>query len=292
MNVLLDQGLVQDDAFYYYVIARHIIEQGASSFDGINLTNGFHPLWEAICLPVFYFWNGDAPVRVMLGIACVFDLLSLVFFYHILSRVIKNPYVVLSGVAILAFHGTIIRTWFNGLETALSIFSLLWLLHQFLNIRLKNTSTLNDHLWLGFIAAFSFLSRTDNAVVIAVLFSFLYFPRFFTHREFKNGLAASGIFLILVSLWLAWNILHFGSIIQISGQIRDNTWLVDSLTEPRPFYMELLYGIWISLTPIRIVFEKMFSPGLSAPLPGFFIWHCFFRLSIWCKKRTLISKTT
>jgi len=270
MNILLDQGLVQDDAFYYYVIARHILEQSVSSFDGINLTNGFHPLWQAICLPVFYFWSGDTPVRVMLGIACVFDLLSLVFFYHILSRVIKNPYVVLSGVAILAFHGTIIRTWFDGLETALSIFSLLWLLHQFLNIRLKNTSTLRDHLWLGLIAAFSFLARTDNAVVIVVLFSFLYLPDFFTHREFKNGFFASGILLILVSPWLAWNILHFGSIVQISGQIRDNTWLVNSVAEPRPFYLELFYGVWTSHTFIRIVFEKMFSPVFSVPLSGFF----------------------
>lgn len=37
--------LLEDDAYYYTVIARNIVRTGASSFDGISLTNGYHPLW-------------------------------------------------------------------------------------------------------------------------------------------------------------------------------------------------------------------------------------------------------
>lgn len=34
-----------DDAFYYLLIARNFAGSGVPTFDGINPTNGFHPLW-------------------------------------------------------------------------------------------------------------------------------------------------------------------------------------------------------------------------------------------------------
>ena len=38
----------EDDAEYYRVIAAHIARTGMSTFDGQSLTNGYHPLWEAM----------------------------------------------------------------------------------------------------------------------------------------------------------------------------------------------------------------------------------------------------
>lgn len=37
-----------DDAFYYFVIARNLARDGASTFDGLVLTNGYQPLWQAV----------------------------------------------------------------------------------------------------------------------------------------------------------------------------------------------------------------------------------------------------
>lgn len=34
-----------DDAFYYLLIARNFADSGVPTFDGVNPTNGFHPLW-------------------------------------------------------------------------------------------------------------------------------------------------------------------------------------------------------------------------------------------------------
>lgn len=36
---------LEDDAYYYTVVADHIARTGMSSFDGQALTNGYHPLW-------------------------------------------------------------------------------------------------------------------------------------------------------------------------------------------------------------------------------------------------------
>ena len=38
----------EDDAEYYRLIAAHIARAGVSTFDGQSLTNGYHPLWEAL----------------------------------------------------------------------------------------------------------------------------------------------------------------------------------------------------------------------------------------------------
>jgi len=275
MNVLLDQGLVQDDAFYYYMIAHNIITHGHSSFDNINLTNGFHPLWQAICLPIFYLWQGDTPVRIMLAIASSFDLLSICICFLILQKLARNSATALIGAMILAFHGTIIRTWFNGLETALSIFSLLWLLYAYLSINDKKSVSLREHGWFGFIAAVSFLARTDNAIILLAFFTFLYAPRFYHQREIKPGAVATAVFVALIAPWLIWNIDNFGSIVQISGKIRDNTWLVGGTPADLPFPQNIIFGAWVSLTPIRIVFEKMFAPSYIPSISGYLYFLIF-----------------
>jgi len=42
---------LDDDAFYYLTIARNIVAGAGVTFDGLSLTNGFHPLWLAVLLP-------------------------------------------------------------------------------------------------------------------------------------------------------------------------------------------------------------------------------------------------
>jgi hypothetical protein len=44
VSSLLAHG-IPDDAFYYLKIAQNFARGAGSSFDGINPTNGYHPLW-------------------------------------------------------------------------------------------------------------------------------------------------------------------------------------------------------------------------------------------------------
>ncbi len=41
-------GIFEDDAYFYFQIARNILDLNQSTFDGISTTNGYHPLWMAI----------------------------------------------------------------------------------------------------------------------------------------------------------------------------------------------------------------------------------------------------
>ena len=59
--------LTFDDAYYYFGIARNVADGHGSTFDGINSTNGYHPLWLALCVPVFAAGLDDLiAVRVLL----------------------------------------------------------------------------------------------------------------------------------------------------------------------------------------------------------------------------------
>lgn len=41
-------GIFEDDAYFYFQIARNILDLHRSTFDGLSTTNGYHPLWMAI----------------------------------------------------------------------------------------------------------------------------------------------------------------------------------------------------------------------------------------------------
>ncbi len=275
MNILLDHGLVQDDAYYYYVIARNILDGGMASFDGINPTNGFHPLWQVICLPVFAVFDGDTAVRVMLLIAVLCDLAALLLLYLVISKLVANKWFALLGMGLLATHGAVIRTTFNGLETSLSLCLLLLFLWQFLRIYSRKSETLGqlpgslrDHLLLGVIAAFAFLARTDNAVIVVVCFVFLYVPAAL-RGQLRSGVLVSLLIVLLVSPWLLWNLHHFGNIVQISGQIHGDTYLTYKAKVDHPFHVDLVRGTLRSINPVGNIFKKLFIPTGAKPILGY-----------------------
>src|ERR1044071_8162032 len=46
--------LTHEDGFYYFKIAQNAAHGLGSSFDGVNLTNGYHPLWLLCLIPVLW----------------------------------------------------------------------------------------------------------------------------------------------------------------------------------------------------------------------------------------------
>jgi hypothetical protein len=43
-------GVLEDDFFYYLRIAQRIVMDGRSTYDGVHLTNGYHPLWMLVLI--------------------------------------------------------------------------------------------------------------------------------------------------------------------------------------------------------------------------------------------------
>jgi len=64
--------LTFDDAYYYLGIARNLVDGHGSTFDQINLTNGYHPLWLLVSTVPFAAGLDDlAAARVLLIVQLV-----------------------------------------------------------------------------------------------------------------------------------------------------------------------------------------------------------------------------
>jgi len=46
-----------DDAFYYLIVASHFSRSHLSSFDGLTVTTGYHPLWMWLCSAIYGLRN-------------------------------------------------------------------------------------------------------------------------------------------------------------------------------------------------------------------------------------------
>src|SRR6202041_2863493 len=53
--------VMPDDAFFYFKIAENIVQGLGPTFDGLGATNGFHPLWLVILIPIFKFFASPYP---------------------------------------------------------------------------------------------------------------------------------------------------------------------------------------------------------------------------------------
>jgi hypothetical protein len=84
-NSLLE--LFHDDSFFYIVLARNLSNGFGYSFDMINSTNGFHPLWLWLLAAISHFveLKGDFGVRIVTFIYGFFSILSAFIYLSILK---------------------------------------------------------------------------------------------------------------------------------------------------------------------------------------------------------------
>ena len=206
MPVQLDKTL-PDDAYYYFLTARNIAADRGPSVDGMNPSNGWHPLWMLINTAVFSgsYSDPDTPVRVALALGAVCDSFVAVCIYSALRR-LQNESAAVIGALAYAVNVMPIFQSVNGLETGLAalMLALAWLS----TLRLIRSPHAKIALLWGALFGLGFLARTDSALVLACLGIYTAWR---LRRSFPliliGGLAA----LIVVAPWLLWNQANFGS---------------------------------------------------------------------------------
>ncbi len=128
-----NRWFTRDDAYYYFNVARHIGEGLGSSFDGINLTNGYHPLWMLINIPVFMLARVDLilPLRILLLVMGALQAATAVLLYRLTKRLFSETV----GIFLAAFWGASLyihaTVYQFGLETGLTAFSMMLFLNYF-----------------------------------------------------------------------------------------------------------------------------------------------------------------
>lgn len=204
-----------DDGYYYLEIARNISCGNGFTFDGINRTNGFHPLWQFTLVPVFLLTQSrDLAVQAVTMLQTLLFAASGFILYRIL---LENTKKILLSVAAAAFW--LLNFWFwskgalSGMETGLLIFcygiSLLLFTHS-----LRGTYS-TWPLSISLIA--TCMARLDSlALVIGVCLIFTISGRF------RDAIRAGLPVMIYLILYMIVNKVYFGGIFPVSGYIKSS----------------------------------------------------------------------
>ena len=196
--------LYEDDAYYYFIIARNVVEHGRSSFDGQVLTNGYHPFWLAILSLVYTLFGTFGSIPHVIELLCVLGGLACLLAALPSRSPLDNLLLGLSYVAAVRDNTL------NGMETSLTVFCLAALI--FCMERLDLSKRQNVVL-TGLIAVACVGARIDAVVFVAPL---LYFalPAW---RDKALGFAILGGFGLV---YLVFNEAIFHMAFPISGTIK------------------------------------------------------------------------
>lgn len=208
----LISNVFPDDAFYYFKIAEHILAGNGSTFDGIHFTNGYHPLWLLMLLPVFAIF-GTAPALAPLYAIWAIDLLlfvaTTVVLYMLIAHYTESRGIRAFALCVWVFNPFLWYEFLNGLETGLMLFLLALFIYGAARLKeARRTSSL--HLWalLGALGGLLTLARLDAIFYPAFFFAYIFFtaPR----ERFRPVLVAGLTFCVVVFPWFLWNYMVSG----------------------------------------------------------------------------------
>jgi hypothetical protein len=152
-----------DDGFYYLEIATRLARGQGFTFDGIHATNGFHPLWEFMLVPVAAVFAGDALIRAAAVLGLVICLVALLLVVRVVWRAAGPGPALFGGVVATQFalHG-----WVNGMEGPAVLLAVALLLTA---LAAADRESPGRWFLVGLCSAVLVLARLDFALVIAIV---------------------------------------------------------------------------------------------------------------------------
>ena len=224
--------LLSDDAFYYQVIARNIAQGVGITFDGLSRTNGFHPLYLAVLVPIHLVLqdNLNLILRVTLFIDLLFFVAASFLILKFVEKLNGSRAGLVAGLAFL-FNPWALTIIINGVESAIYIFFLI--LTFLVYTKFRETLTWptifhNRTIYLFvFLCALTILARTEAIIFVPCVAIDL-----FTHLNIRAGregiqsqikhyasafIVVVGGLLLLLLPWTLWNLRNFDTLMQSSG---------------------------------------------------------------------------
>jgi hypothetical protein len=232
-NTILD-WYSSDDGFYYFQVARNLAAGHGFTFDGLNPSNGFHPLWLFLITPLFFFARFDPliPLRLLIVVSALLSAGSAILLYRILRRFAAEGIAAITATLWIVLPRIHDLTMHSGVEAGLNAFCLLLFWHALVTYESGSSTkvALRTLPWLGFFAALAIFARLDNVFIIAFGAAWLCLrtwqpppgkraPGVWRWRVL-TGLAFSAPIAVLMFLYLAWNKLGFDTFTPVSGQVK------------------------------------------------------------------------
>jgi hypothetical protein len=211
---LADGDLLADDAFYYFQIARQASLGRGLSFDGLYPTNGFHPLFASLCVPLFAMAGQSMwwPIHAALALLGVCAAATGWAIFQ-LGRLTHSE---LTGERMALFFLASPFAWLlplRGTEEALA--TLLLMCSAVQVARIDRAPTTRGALSLGLLLGGAMLARTEYVLWALPVCVWLLW-----RTRNASVLGCGGVACAVLAPWLAWNLVRFGTIFQVSGAVK------------------------------------------------------------------------
>lgn len=157
---------IRDDAYYYFKVAQNISEGHGSTFDGINRTNGYHPLWMLICVPIFAFARFDLilPLRILMLVMGGLSAATAILLYRLIGKVFFPAIGALAAFYWVFSFDVLNIVYRSGLETGIAAFFIVLLVYKLYEIERSwrgNEVSQAQITTLAVIAVLTIFSRLD-----------------------------------------------------------------------------------------------------------------------------------
>jgi hypothetical protein len=205
----------EDDFFYYLVVAKNLVLHGVSTFNGIQPTNGYHPLWLLINALLYRIF-GDRESLFVVLILLVWLLVCGA--YYALRRTqstlhLAGGYGLAFAVFSITFMAVACRT---GMEISLTLFFLavFW---QRMAVQPLESQTPRNAMLSGLLASGIVLSRVDALMVVAMYGALTLYQPIGKRKTALQNLLWFGVGLLPVAAYFVFNRVEFGAFLPISG---------------------------------------------------------------------------
>lgn len=195
-----------DDAFYYFKVAQNFASGRGVTFDGINPTNGFHPLWMIVCISIFAIANLSRimALRILVIVLVLFNAITSVLLYRLLSMFISKKTAFIGSIFWALFPAIQTITTQQGLEAGLSAFFIMMFLFMAAKYQEPKQPVQK---WLklgclGLIGACVILSRLDNIFIVGTIGLWVLLGRTEIRKQLVVDIFAA--FFCIVSACLIW----------------------------------------------------------------------------------------
>ena len=225
--------LFYDDAYYYLGVSRNLAAGAGSTFDGINPTNGYHPLWCWLLVPVFWITSDPGDVVRVVGVVwfALAAAAPVALWLALRARTGGTGAVIAAALfGLQPFLATGLSRP-NGLEIplyALLIAVTLWTYERTLATSPRGVSppdkppTVAAVAKLGAMLGLVTLARFDGGflgVAVAALMTF-HLTRHWGVKVAAGRIGALvAVATLLVGPSLVWNVARFGHPVPVSGRV-------------------------------------------------------------------------
>jgi len=201
-----------DDGYYYLQVAANISRGAGSSFDGINPTNGYHPLWQFLLVPLHWLASKPRAAGLAVGLQTLLFAASGLVLCRLVRRAGGG-----TGTATAACAFWVLNLWLwgkgamSGMETGL----LLVLFGISLNLLLRTLRSGRGGWSLGLLLAVTAAARLDAVALTAAAGAVL-----LARRMRGQALRAAVPTAAYLAVYLPLNVLLFGGATPVSGYVK------------------------------------------------------------------------